>query len=97
MFGLLGAPAEDGHGPGTARSAERRAGAWGEMEESVAPYVAAVSVTAESGSQSHRPDAGGLAALDQADLELRAEGDDPRRGPEVRLAGGAFQGAVRAY
>jgi hypothetical protein len=48
MFGLLGAPAEDGHGPGTARSAERRAGAWGEMEESVAPYVAAVSVTAEA-------------------------------------------------
>ena len=44
MFGLLGAPAEDGHGPGTARSAERRAGAWGEMEES----VAAVSVTAEA-------------------------------------------------
>ena len=48
MFGLLGAPAVDGHGPGTARSAERRAGAWGEMEESVAPYVAAVSVTAEA-------------------------------------------------
>ena len=48
MFGVLGAPAEDGHGPGTARSAERRAGAWGEMEESVAPYVAAVSVTAEA-------------------------------------------------
>ena len=49
MFGLLGAPAEDGHGPGTARSAERRAGAWGEKEEkSVAPYVAAVSVTAEA-------------------------------------------------
>jgi len=48
MFGLLGAPAEDGHGPGTARGAERRAGAWGEMEESVAPYVAAVSVTAEA-------------------------------------------------
>jgi hypothetical protein len=44
----LGAPAEEGHGPGTARSAERRAGAWGEMEESVAPYVAAVSVTAEA-------------------------------------------------
>ena len=48
MFGLLVTPAEDGHGPGTARSAERRAGAWGEMEESVAPYVAAVSVTAEA-------------------------------------------------
>ena len=49
MVGAHGVLAEDGrHGPGTARSAERRAGAWGEMEESVAPYVAAVSVTAEA-------------------------------------------------
>jgi hypothetical protein len=56
MFGLLGAPAEDGHGPGTARSAERRAGAWGEMEESVAPYVAAVSVTAEAENPKSAPE-----------------------------------------
>jgi hypothetical protein len=40
-------PGGAGHGPGAARSAERRARAWGVEVDAGGPYVTAVSVTAE--------------------------------------------------